>query len=316
MKKLFPPLEPYACHRLEFDSVHKVYVEECGNRLGLPVIFLHGGPASGCKPDHRRFFDPRKYRIILFDQRGAGRSAPKGELSKNTTRDLLLDMERIREKLAINRWLVFGGSWGATLGLLYAQSYLDKVCGLILRGTFLARKIDLEWYLINGLNRIYPEQWHRLTHCVPDNERNDLLSAIQRRLEGSDELARRRVAREWNSWGSQVSLGSQFSPSEPEVAASDLVAQVGVEIHYAVNNYFISENQVVEDCKRMRNIPLILLHGRYDLVCPVEAAYTLHQNLPDSILEVLPNSGHIAQGEEMIDALVRATHSMLDRAKR
>ncbi|MGH8475129.1 MAG: prolyl aminopeptidase [Methylococcales bacterium] len=316
MKKLFAPLEPYAYHRLEYDSVHKIYIEECGNRLGLPVIFLHGGPASGCKPYHRRFFDPRKYRIILFDQRGAGRSTPKGEISRNTTQDLLLDLEAIREKLGIPRWLIFGGSWGATLGLLYAESHPDRVCGLILRGTFLARQADLEWYLIKGLNRIYPEQWQRLIHCVPENERKDLIAAFHRRLEGKDELAKRRVAREWDNWGRLVSLGTNDVPSESEVSASDLIAQVKVEIHYAANRYFIWENQILSECSRIPNVPVILLHGRYDLVCPVESSFSMHRALPASVLEVLPNSGHIAQGEEMIDALVRATHAMLDQAKR
>ncbi len=316
MKGLFPPLEPYASNRLEFDSIHRVYVEECGNRLGFPVVFLHGGPASGCKRDHRRFFDPRKYRIILFDQRGAGRSMPKGEICANTTQNLVQDMESIRETLGIERWLVFGGSWGAALALLYAQSHLDRVCGLILRGTFLARRLDLEWYLVTGLNRIYPEQWQRLIHCVPEEERNDLIAAFQRRLKGTDELAQRRVAREWEAWGRQVSLGSQFSASESEVSASELIAQVRVEIHYAANSYFIVENQIIDNCARIRNIPIILLHGRYDLVCPVESAYSLHHALPSSVLEILPNSGHVAHGEEMIDGLVRATNAMLDHAKR
>ena len=314
MKSLFPPVEPYANHLFQFDSIHKVYVEECGNRLGFPVIFLHGGPASGCRPEHRRFFDPKKYRVILFDQRGAGRSTPKGEIIANTTQELLRDMERIREKLAIDRWLVFGGSWGATLALLYAQTHLERVCGLIIRGVFLARQRDLEWYLSKGLNRIYPEQWHRLTHSVPKDERNDLIAAFQRRLKGSDELAQRRVAREWEAWGRQVSMGTLFSASESEVSASDLVAQVKVEIHFAVNSYFLSENQIVEGCTKIRGIPIMLLHGRYDLVCPVESAYTLHQALPASILQILPNSGHIARGEEMIDALVRATNAMLNQA--
>ncbi|MGR9108270.1 MAG: prolyl aminopeptidase [Gammaproteobacteria bacterium] len=316
MKSLFPPVEPYASFWLDSGSVHRVYVEECGNRLGFPVVFLHGGPASGCQPDHRRFFDPRRFRIVLFDQRGAGRSVPKGEIFMNTTRDLIEDIERIRAELGIDRWLVFGGSWGATLGLLYAQSHPDRVCGLVLRGTFLARRTDLEWYLLKGLNRIYPEQWQRLTHCVPETERDDLIVAFQRRLRGGDELAQRRVAREWEAWGRRVSLGSQFSVAEPETSAADSIARVRIELHYAANSYFIAENQVVDDCGRIRNIPVILLHGRYDLVCPVESAHTLHRALPSSVLEVLPNSGHIAAGEEMIDGLVRATNAMLERARR
>lgn len=313
MKKLFPPIEPYSSHRLEFDSIHRVHVEECGNRLGLPVIFLHGGPASGCKAHHRQFFDPRKYRMILFDQRGAGRSAPKGEISRNSTQDLLRDMEAIRAMLGIPRWIVFGGSWGATLGLLYAQAFPERVGGLILRGTFLARKSDLEWYLVQGLNRIYPEQWQRLMHCVPENERHDLIAAFHSRLLGSDELAKRRVAREWDAWSRRVSLGADFSSTEPETSASDLVAQVKVEIHYAANRYFICENQILSECARLVNIPTILLHGRYDLVCPIESSFSLHQALPNSVFEILPKSGHIAQGDEMIDALIRATQTMLER---
>lgn len=316
MKPLFPPLEPYVTYQLPVDSVHRVYVEECGNRLGLPVVFLHGGPASGCKPDHRRFFDPRKYRVILFDQRGAGRSTPKGEISVNTTQDLLRDMEFIRKKLGIDRWLVFGGSWGATLALLYAQSHLDRLCGLILRGTFLARGADLEWFLTRGVNRVYPEQWQRLNHCVPEPERGDLIAAFQRRLNGTDELAQRRVAREWEAWGRLVSLGIEFGSPESELVASDLIGQVRVEIHYAANSYFIKENQVIDDCINIRDIPIAVLHGRYDLVCPVEAAYTLHQALPGARLQVLPNSGHVARGEEMVDALVRATNEMSERAVR
>jgi proline iminopeptidase len=316
MKTLFPSLEPYATYQLKVDPVHSLYVEECGNRMGLPVVFLHGGPASGCRPDHRRFFDPEKYRIVLFDQRGSGRSMLRGEISVNTTQDLVEDMESIRRKLDIDRWLVFGGSWGATLALLYASLYLDRVCGLVLRGSFLGRQQDLDWFLGNGVNRVYPEQWQRLLQCVAEEERQDLLGALHRRINGNDELARRRVAREWDAWGRRVSLGSDFASPETEVSASNLVAQVRVEIHYAVNAYFLRENQVLEECLNIRGIPVILLHGRYDLVCPVEAGYTLSLALPESRLEVLPNSAHITRGEEMVDALVRATGEMLGRAVR
>jgi proline iminopeptidase len=316
MKTLFPPLDPYATYHLKVDSVHCVYVEECGNRMGLPVVFLHGGPASGCRPDHRRFFDPEKYRIVLFDQRGSGRSTPLGEISVNTTQDLVEDMESIRRKMGINRWLVFGGSWGATLALLYASRYLDRVYGLVLRGSFLARQQDLDWFLGNGASRVYPEQWQRLLKCVTEEEHQDLLGGLHRRIDGSDELARRRVAREWDAWGRRVSLGSDFASPETEDSAADLVGKVRVEMHYAVNSYFLRENQVFEDCLNIRGIPIILLHGRYDLVCPVEAGYTLSLALPESRLEVLPNSGHIARGEEMVDALVRATDEMLERVVR
>jgi proline iminopeptidase len=225
-------------------------------------------------------------------------------------------MESIRRKLGIDRWLVFGGSWGATLALLYASRYLDRVCGLVLRGSFLARRQDLDWFLGHGANRVYPEQWQRLLQCVDKEEHQDLLGALHRRINGNNELALRRVAREWDAWGRRVSLGTDFALSQTEVLASDLVGKVRVEIHYAVNAYFLKGNQVLDDCLNIRGIPVILLHGRYDLVCPVEAGYTLSLALPQSRLEVLPNSGHTARGEEMVDALVRATGEMLGRVVR
>ncbi len=315
MKTLYPALEPYATYNLETDSLHRVYVEECGNRFGLPVLFLHGGPASGCKPQHRCFFDPDKYRIILFDQRGSGRSTPKGRLVDNTTQHLVSDMETIRRKLGVDQWLLFGGSWGAALALLYAQEHPDRVTGLIVRGVFLARRRDLQWFIGDGVNRIYPEQWRRLVSCIPENERDDLIEALQRRLHGSDELAQRRVSREWEAWGSQVSLGHEFVFANTETPVPDLIHQVRIEMHYANNAYFLEENQILDRCDRVPSVPITVLHGRFDLVCPVESAYLVHQRLPAAKLEILANSGHVARGEEMIDALVRATGEMIERVE-
>lgn len=313
MKTLYPALEPYATYYLEVDSVHRVYVEECGSRFGLPVIFLHGGPASGCKLQHRCFFNPDKYRIILFDQRGAGRSMPTGRLVDNTTQHLIDDMETIRRKLGVDRWILFGGSWGAALALLYAQKYPERVSGLVVRGVFLARQRDLDWLVGDGASRIYPEQWRRLCACIPKSERSDLIEAMQRRLHGADELAQRRVAREWEAWGSQVSLGHEFARSDSSLPAPDLVQQVRIEMHYAGNAYFLKENQIMEKCERIPDVPIIIIHGRFDLVCPIESAFSLHQKLPATKFEILPNSGHVARGEEMIDALVRATGEMAER---
>jgi len=313
MKTLYPALEPYATYNLELDNAHRVYVEECGNRFGLPVVFLHGGPASGCKPHHRCFFDPDKYRIILFDQRGCGRSMPKGRLAGNTTQHLIQDMETIRRKLGVDKWLLFGGSWGGALALLYAQEYPDRVSGIIVRGVFLARRRDLEWFVEDGVNRIYPEQWRRLINCISEDERSDLVEALQRRLHGIDELAQRRVSREWEAWGSQVSLGHEFALADAETPVSDLVHQVRIEMHYANNAYFIDDNYILDHCDRIPKVPITILHGRFDLVCPVEAAYSLHQRLPSAKFEVLANSGHVARGEEMIDALVRATGEMFEQ---
>jgi len=313
MRALHPPIEPYATHLLIRDG-HRVYYEECGNPQGIPVLFLHGGPGSGCRPDHRRFFDPQQCRAVLVDQRGAGRSSPPGELNGNSTPALLDDLERIRVSLGIPQWLLFGGSWGSALGLLYAQQHPERVSGLILRGTFLARDMDLQWFIRDGAPRIYPEQWLQLTESIPEEERSRLLDAIDQRLNGADELGQRRMAREWTLWTSRVALGDGFNPEAlSDHVPAQVLNQARIELHYARHRYFIEEGQTLAHCDRLRNVPVVLIHGRRDLVCPLEAAFTLHRSLPHSELRVLPNAGHIAAGEEMLDALVTATDEMRAR---
>jgi proline iminopeptidase len=307
MKTLYPELNPNHIFFLKTDSPHLVYVEESGNPEGIPVIFLHGGPCSGTKPDHRRFFDPERYRIILFDQRGCGQSKPFGEIEKNTTQDLIDDMERIREHLSISRWLVFGGSWGAALGLLYAQQHSGRVLGMILRGVFLARQTDMDWFLKNGAGRIYPEQWQRLYESIPSRDRVNLLQGLCHAISGEDEIARRRVAREWSAWGGQVALGNAFQVDENSHVGEQMVKQAAMELHYAEHSYFIEENQILDHCNKLQGIPTMIIHGRNDLVCPIEAAFSLHHALPEAEMIVLPNAGHIAQNDDMIDALVAAT---------
>jgi proline iminopeptidase len=314
MKKLYPDLEPYAIHHYKRDN-HQIYVEECGNPGGIPVLFLHGGPGSGCKPYHRCFFDTARYRIILLDQRGAGRSLPHGELSHNTTADLLRDLEYIRQQLKVDRWLLFGGSWGATLALLFAQKHPSRAAGLVLRGAFLGRRRDLEWFVReDGVPRIYPERWEQFLEGLPEAERDDPLAAIHKRLTGDDELARRRAAREWALWSGQVILGDEFDPGElNEHVSAQVVNQARIELHYAVNRYFLEENAILDGCARIARLPAIIIHGRRDLVCPAEAAYSLHRCLPNSELRILPHAGHIAAGDEMIDALVGAADDMAER---
>jgi len=317
MKTLYPAIEPNEYYHLPMDDLHRVYVEECGNRAGLPVVFLHGGPASGCKPHHRSFFDPQRYRIILFDQRGCGRSRPSGESTNNTTQHLIDDMERIRKRLGIERWLLFGGSWGAALALLYAQRYSQRVTGLIIRGAFLARRADLEWFTDGGVNRIYPEQWQRLIRSLPEAERGDPIAAITKTVHGPDELAQRRVAREWDSWSAQVALGHEYAPADAEEHASEgQLDQVRIEMHYASHHYFIAENQILEHCNRILDVPTVIIHGRNDLVCPVESGWSLSRRLPHAAFQVLSHAGHVAHGEAMIDALVTATDAMADRLAR
>ena len=314
MKDLYPAIEPYADHILDVDGGHRLYVEECGNPAGLPVMFLHGGPGSGCKSYHRCFFDPQRYRIILADQRGSGRSTPHGGLRNNTTHHLLSDLEFLRERLKIEGWVLFGGSWGATLALLYAQMHPERVAGMVLRGAFLARQRDLDWYVRDGVNRVYPELWAELLDVIRGPERGHLVQALHRLLNGSDELAQRRVARTWSLWGGQVALGDEFNPAEvDEHVPQSMVQQARLELHYAAHRYFLEEDQILKDCDRLPDVPITLIHGRRDLVCPAESAYALHQRLPKAQLRILPHAGHVASGAEMIDALVTAADEMLAR---
>jgi proline iminopeptidase len=313
MKVLYPDLDPYATHHFEYDN-HKIYLEECGNPAGLPVLFLHGGPGSGCKAYHRCFFNPEKYRIILLDQRGAGRSAPQGELANNTTAALLGDLEDIRKRLGIPRWLLFGGSWGAALALLYAQEHPGEVSGLVLRGAFLARQRDLRWFVEDGANRIYPEPWCQFLDSIPEAERDRPVECLYRHLTGEDELARRRAAKAWALWSGQVVLGDGFDPTELNSHVSaQVVNQARIELHYAVNRYFIEENRILDRCDGIGHLPAILIHGRRDLTCPVESSFSLHRKLPNSKLWVLPNAGHVPSGGDMIDALVSAADRMAER---
>lgn len=314
MRTLYPEITPYHTFFLKTGTCHEVYVEESGNPDGIPAIFLHGGPCSGTKPDHRRFFDPEKYRIILFDQRGCGLSQPFGALENNTTQDLIDDMERIREQLHIETWLLFGGSWGGALALLYAQQHPGRVAAMIIRGVFLARRMDMDWFIRDGASRIYPEQWHRFSAAVPEAHRGDMMEGIHKMLWGSDELGRRRAAKEWTAWNGQVALGLDYTAeSHEEHATQKLVQQVRMEMHFAHNRYFIEENQILMKCERLRHIPAVIIHGRNDLVCPVEAGYSLYQAMPHAEFNVLPQSGHVARGEEMLDALVTATDQLSER---
>ncbi|WP_019864575.1 prolyl aminopeptidase [Methylovulum miyakonense] len=306
MKTLYPELQPFQTFFLETGSVHQVYVEQSGNPAGIPVIFLHGGPCSGTKPDHRRFFNPEKYHIILFDQRACGQSLPFGELEGNTTQDLIADMERIRQHLGIEKWLVFGGSWGGALALLYAQQHPMQVCGLVIRAVFLARQQDLDWYAKDGANRIFPEQWQKLIDTLSDPNPENLLDSLCAVFWGGDTETQTRVAKEWLAWGALTALGLAYQPKELEITGQTF-KQIRMELNFALHRYFITENQILDHCGLLRHIPIRIIHGRQDFLCPMEAGMKLHQALPHADYVVLPNAGHIAQHEEMVDALVAAT---------
>ena len=311
---LYPPIRDNHHFSLPVDEIHSLYVEECGEPDGIPVVFLHGGPGSGCEPWHRRFFDPERYRIILFDQRGCGRSTPHASLENNTTWDLVDDMERIRRHLGIEEWLVFGGSWGSTLGLLYAQMYPQRVSGLILRGIFLAREQDIHWFYQEGASHVFPDYWEDFLAPIPEAERGDLVRAYYERLTGQNEIAGMQAAKAWSGWeGRTVNLMPMDSTvgyfSDPYTAKS--VARL--ETHYFINRAFLEPNQILKHIDKIRDIPGIIVHGRYDMICPLQQAYELHQVWPEADFTVVPGCGHGASEPAIQAALVRATDFMADK---
>jgi len=306
MNVLYPPLAPFKSFHLEVTEGHSIYVEQSGNVNGIPVIFLHGGPCSGTRPSHRQFFNPDFFHIILFDQRGCGQSKPFGEIKGNTTADLIADMEAIRQHLNIDTWVLFGGSWGAALALLYAQQYNERVEALVLRGVFLARCQDMDWFIKAGANKIYPELFEDLLAALPEHVVNERVESLYQAVFGADEKAAIKAAQAWVAWGSQLAVGADYNGEEDSVDAEKLLAQVKMELHYAKNNYFIEDNQILNQCGTLADIPAVIIHGRQDLVCPLEAAWSLARALPQADFNVLPTAGHIAQGDAMVDALVTA----------
>ncbi|MCG3169744.1 MAG: Proline iminopeptidase [Pseudomonadales bacterium] len=311
MLTLYPEIRPYRVHRLAVDPPHELHVEESGNPAGIPVLFVHGGPGAGCQPSNRCFFDPARYRIVLFDQRGAGHSTPHGELAGNDTPALVRDIERIREFLGITRWVLFGGSWGSTLGLAYAEAFPERVSALILRGIFLCRAQDLRWFYQDGANRVFPEHWHEYVEHVAAEERHDLVGAYHHLLTGSNEIARMSAAKAWALWEAQCAtlrpnhevLG-HFS--DPHVA----LALARIEAHYFVNGGFLDDGQLLREAWRIADIPGYIVHGRYDMICPVDNAFALHAAWPKAQLCVVRDAGHAAAEPGIVDALVRATREI------
>ena len=315
MQRLYPALEPYAEYRLPSDGPHSIHVEECGKPDGIPALFLHGGPGSGCQPDHRRFFDPDYYRIILFDQRGAGRSTPLGETAQNSSQDLLNDMESLRRKLGLDRWLLFGGSWGAALALLYAEAFPAAVSGMILRGLFLARQRDLDWFFSDdGVCRLFPDAWSAFTRDVPLQERTDLIAAQHKRIHAGNGDTALGAARAWSAWGSSVVTWSAAPGIDRGKAGSEdarrILAKARIESHYAQHRYFIQDNQILNCVDRLPSVPISIVHGRRDITCALESAWTLHLALPASRLLVVEDAGHLMSEAPMIDALLRETDRM------
>ena len=304
LSPLFPPLSPNRQGMLAVDDLHTIYWEECGNPDGIPVLFLHGGPGAGLSPQHRRFFDPQRYRVILFDQRGAGKSTPLGEWRSNTTQLLIDDIETLRAQFGIAQWLVFGGSWGSTLALAYGQAHPEACLGFVLRGIFLCTQAEIDWF-IEGVRWFYPELYEEFAALIPQAERGDLLAAYVKRILSSDPEVYWPAARAWSRFeGRRVYLMPQ-----PEDASNDAL-DLGVgrlESHYMANLGFFEEDQLIRNLHRIAHLPAVIVQGRYDAICPPLSAYRLHQAWPGSQLEMIPDAGHGALEHGIASALVNAT---------
>jgi len=306
----FPPIEPYQTGNLPLDSEHVMYWEQSGNPDGLPAVFLHGGPGAGATPVHRRFFDPSAWRVVIYDQRGAGRSRPQGSLEANTTQHLVADLERLREHLGIEKWLVFGGSWGSTLALAYGEAYPERCLGFVLRGIFLGTGRELDWFLY-GMRTVFPDIWSRLVEPLDAAERGDILAAYHRRLMNPDKAVHMPAARAWSAYEGACST---LLPSPETVAAfsGDSLAHslARIEAHYFVNDLFLGDDELLAGIDRIRHLPGVIVQGRYDMVCPIVTANALHEAWPEADYVVIPDAGHSAMEPGIRAALVRATERL------
>lgn len=311
MQIFYPEIKPYQRHQIAVEPPHELYVDESGNPDGIPVLFVHGGPGAGCGKYDRRFFDPETYRIILFDQRGAGRSRPHAELENNTTQKLVEDIEVIRKTLGIDKWVLFGGSWGSTLSLVYAQTHPERVLGLILRGIFLCRREDLLWFYQAGANRLFPDFWDDFVAQIPEAERSDMIGAYYRQLIGDNQIQQMTAAKIWSCWEGRTATLKPCqdvvdSFTEPHRALS----LARIEAHYFVNDAFLEHNQILRDAHKLAGIPGVIVHGRYDVICPLDNAYALHKAWPGSELQIIREAGHASREPGIVDALIRATDDL------
>ncbi|HBX92289.1 MAG TPA: prolyl aminopeptidase [Hyphomonas sp.] len=312
---LFPRLESRRSGRLRVSEIHEIYWEESGNPSGIPVIAVHGGPGGGSSPEMRRFFDPGKYRIILFDQRGCGRSTPHSELRENTTWDLIDDMESIRDMLGIDKWVVFGGSWGSTLSLAYGVTHPDRTLGLVLRGIFLVSKAEIQWFYQSGASRLFPDAYDRYIKPIPEDERDDLLMAFHRRLTGEGRQVRVEAARAWSRWeGETLSIkGPTTTPAR--FNEDDFVdAFARIECHYFVNRgFFANDSWLLDEAEtKLKDIPGTIVHGRYDVVTPLSTAWALSKAWPKADLHIIPDAGHSSMEPGIVDKLIQATDDLAD----
>jgi proline iminopeptidase len=309
MRTLYPPIEPYDRGRLPVSPLHTINYEQAGNPEGTPAVFLHGGPGGGIVPDYRRFFDPEAYRVVLFDQRGSGDSTPHASIEENTTWHLVADMEKLREHLGVERWLVFGGSWGSTLALAYAQTHPERVSALVLRGIFLCRPKEIRWFYQEGASWLFPDVWEEYLKVIPEDERADMVSAYYRRLTSDDERVRLEAARAWSVWeGSTSKLYFDYDSIERFAEPEFALAFARIECHYFMNNaFFETDNYLIENVGKIRHIPAVIAQGRYDVVCPMRSAWELHRAWPEADLRVVADAGHSVTEPGIVDVLVEAT---------
>lgn len=309
LREFYPPIEPYNSGHLQVSEIHNIYFEECGNPQGKPVIFLHGGPGGGISPDHRRFFDPKAYRIILFDQRGSGKSVPSAELRENTTWTLIEDIETLRKKFSIESWVVFGGSWGSTLALAYAIHHPERVKALVLRGIFLCRPSEIKWFYQEGASQIFPDYWDGYLAPIPESERHDLVKAYYQRLTSSDSSIRLAAAKAWSKWEAATSRLFVDPNAVDEFEDPDYALSFArIECHYFTNNaFFPTNNYLLENVHKIQHIPASIVQGRYDVVCPARSAWELHKAWPQAKFTIVADAGHAAAEPGTRSALIEAT---------
>lgn len=317
MKTLYPEIAPFDSGMLKVSDIHTIYYERVGNPEGIPVVFLHGGPGGGLIPIYRQFFDPKAFHVVLFDQRGSGRSTPHAELRENTTWDLISDIETLRKKFGIQKWYVFGGSWGSTLSLAYAINNPDKVLGLILRGIFLTRRKELLWFYQYGASEIFPDYWERYRNEIPEEERHDFISAYYKRLTSDDEKVRLSAARAWSVWeGATSKLFPDKNLIEHWENEHEALQLARIECHYFINNcFFPSDNYILENINKIRHIPTVIVQGRYDIVCPMVSAWELHKAFPEAEFIIIPDAGHSISEPGITSALVDAMDKIRDKHK-
>jgi proline iminopeptidase len=308
--QLYPPIEPFKSGMLEVGDGHRVYWELCGHPGGQPAVFLHGGPGGGCTPEHRRLFNPAKYCVLLFDQRGCGRSTPHASIDANTTWHLVADIEKLRLLSGAERWLVFGGSWGSSLALAYAQSHAAHVSALVLRGIFTVRREELRWYYQEGASWLFPDEWERFVAPIPPGERHDLMGAYHRRLTGADEQAQLEAALAWSRWeGRTVTLLPDAAVDSVHADARFALAFSRIENHYFVNNGFLEHRQLLNNAGQLRGIPGAIVQGRYDVCTPAKTAWELHRAWPEAEFHLVDDAGHAYSEPGILDRLIRATDS-------